>query len=327
MTTTHDRHATAHPTVTMRLVELACLAPSVHNTQPWRWRVRDNEVRLYADLDRQLRAQDPLGRDLVISCGAALHHYQFAARALGWDTEVQRGPTASDPTQLARVTLMRGPDATVSAEDIDVLRRRCTDRRRFTAWPVPAEQLDHLADEATRSGARAFVVSNMAARFRLELVVNRAAMYRHLDPVATEEQQAWVGRGRDDGVPLEVLPRDPEVLGRTSRFGAGVVEDARLPIMGGDGIIALGGEGDDTVSWIRTGEALSALWLEATRTGLSVVPLSQPVEVDITRHELREQVLDGAFVPHILVRIGWQPIGRSELPRTPRRALRDVLCP
>ncbi len=111
---------------------------------------------------------------------------------------------------------------------------------------------------------------------------------------------------------------------RTSRFDGGLLVDTRPEVESSDGLIVLGGEADDRLSWLRTGEALSALWIRATRTGLSVVPLSQPLEVPATRAEL-QALLHGTLEPHLLVRVGWQAIGRSELPSTPRRPVDQVL--
>lgn len=325
MTTSGGQPMPASARVAQRIVELACLAPSVHNTQPWSWRVDGATAELYADLTRLLSAEDPVGRNLTISCGAALHHFQFAARALGWSTDVQRLPESVDAMLLARVTLSRRPDATIAPADLSILRQRCTDRRRFTAWPVPAPRLERLVGEASAWGARGTIIDDVGDRFRVELIANRALTYRDLDPAALQEQQHWIGRHDADGIPLAVLPVEPDYLGRCSRFSAGVLEDTRLVINGGDGLIALGGDADDIATWLRTGEGLSALWLEATRMGLSVVPISQPMEVDATRRELRDAVMHGAFLPHLLLRVGWQAIGRSELPRTPRRPVCDVL--
>ena len=93
----------------------------------------------------------------------------------------------------------------------------------------------------------------------------------------------------------------------------------------GDGVILICGDDDSSVSWLRAGESLSALWLSAVRDGLSVVPLSQVVEVPETREALQHQVLGDLAVPLLLVRIGWPPISRSQLKPTPRRPLDDVL--
>jgi hypothetical protein len=148
-----------------------------------------------------------------------------------------------------------------------------------------------------------------------------------VDAVASDEQQRWVGDRRDDGVPLSVLPVYDDNDPMRSRFGSGMVEQTRTAVESGDGVIVLGGDGDDPGSWLLTGEALSALWLDATRAGLSVVPLSLPVEIDSVRDDLRKVVLNAGLHPHLMLRIGWQAIGRSQLPRTPRRPVSDVLRP
>lgn len=317
------------PEVARRLVELACLAPSVHNTQPWAWSFEDDRVLLYADRSRSLPLEDPDGRNLVVSCGTALHHFRFAARALGWDTEVRVLPEGPDSDLLAAITLMPGHPSPTPSDDVAVLRTRCTDRRRFTLWPVPDAQLDALAEEAQEWGCSALPVSDLSTRFRIELLTIRAHDLRAHDRAASAEQEAWVGRGGYDGIPREVLPGhdDGAVPHQTHqvRFDGGVVPESRTVVESGDGVIVLGGDHDGPADWLRTGEGLSALWLRATRAGLSVVPLSLPVEVEAVRLELKHFVVEDAFVPHMMVRIGWQAIGRSELPRTPRRPVAEVI--
>lgn len=315
----------APASIVERLVSLACLAPSVHNTQPWRWRYADGVLTLRADLRRRLPAEDPRGRDLTLSCGAALHHLQFAARALGWETSVVRLPPGAEETVLAEIRVLRAERAPVVPQDLALLRTRCTDRRRFTAWPVPAYRLDDLCRLAAPWGVAAAAIADDGARFRLELLANQALSDLELDPSRQAEQERWIGRPGSDGIPVALLPDDPDPLQARSRFRPGLLEDARMVLHGGDRVLALGGPYDDVAGWLRTGEAMSALWLAATREGLSVVPMSQPIEVESTRREIGRSVLRGAFEPHLLLRVGWQAIGRSALPRTPRRPLADVL--
>lgn len=315
----------APPAVVERLVSLACLAPSVHNTQPWLWRYDDGLLELRADLRRRLPAEDPRGRNLTISCGAALHHLQFAARALGWETSVDRLPGGLPETVLARVNVVRTAHHAIARGDIDLLRSRCTDRRRFTAWPVPDERLAEMCARAAQWGVRAEAVIRDAARFRLELLANRSLAFLEVEGRRLLEQDRWIDRDGPDGIPLDLLPDDPDPLHARSRFRPGVLEDTRLVIHGGERVIALGGEHDDVGGWLRTGEAMSDLWLEATRAGMSVVPMSQPVEVESTRREIERTVLTARFEPHLLLRVGWQAIGRRGLPRTPRRPVGEVL--
>jgi hypothetical protein len=310
-----------------RIVEVATRAPSIHNTQPWRWVATAGGLELHADRSRQLRAADPSARNLVLSCGAALHHALVAAAALGWDTDVDRVPERQSSGLLARIDLRPGVPSDTAAEDLRAIAERCTDRRRFTSWPVPDATLQHLARQAELRGTRAVPLLEVTDRFRTELLVGRAAETQATDAIVAAEQRTWVDHSTVDGVPSEVLPAERAMPGTLSRFPAGLVEDQGREVEGSDGLIVLCAGTDDPVSWLRAGEGLSALWLTATTQGLSVVPLSQVVEVAETRAALTEQVLGGLAHPFILVRIGWQAISRSHLSRTSRRPVEDVLEP
>ncbi|MDN4161630.1 Acg family FMN-binding oxidoreductase [Nocardioides abyssi] len=308
------------------LVGLACRAPSVHNTQPWLWRVDGSDeqpvVELYADTSRRLPAADPAGRNLLVSCGAALHHLRVGAAAHGWQPVVDRLPDVRRPDLLARVALRRGEVAETAARDLAAIAGRVTDRRRFTSWPVPDTRLEHLAATGSEEGATVVALLDLARRHRTELLFSRARTRQAEDRLLHAEQRAWVDHGARDGVPGALVP-----VGGGSRF-----EDAP-PVEAGveagvestDGVLMIGTADDAPLDHLRAGEALSALWLRATTDRLSVVPLSQVVEVPETRAALRHEVLDGGLHPQLVVRIGWQEIARSTLPRTPRRDLDDVL--
>ena len=104
------------------LIQLACRAPSVYNTQPWAWRIRPGGVALYADHERRLAATDPAGRNLLISCGTALHHLQVAARAVGLAPTVRRLPDPAAPALLAELEFAPGPVPPGAAAELTALR-------------------------------------------------------------------------------------------------------------------------------------------------------------------------------------------------------------
>ena len=309
------------------LVELACRAPSVHNTQPWAWRSTDDGLDLYADHSRGLGVSDPDGRNLVISCGAALHHAQVVAGAMGWAVTVTRIPDGPGSPRLAHLALTPSPISDDAGDVLLSVRERCTDRRRFTSWPVPDDLLHAFARTGGTWGAHLVPVVDATDRFRVDRLVERARALQARDQRVAGEQRAWVDHGPDDGVPLAVLP-SPDLsttVSTPNRFNAGLLDDPAPELESSDGVILICGYSDGPEDWLRSGEALSALWLRATLDGLSVVPLSQVIEVDETRHSLQHDVLGGLAVPHILVRLGWQELSRSELARTARRPLDEVL--
>ncbi|MCW2767801.1 MAG: hypothetical protein JWO11_3760 [Nocardioides sp.] len=311
------------------MVQVACLAPSVHNTQPWLWRIDGHTVELRADRDRQLPVADPAGRNLAISCGAALHHAQVAATAQGFATSVRRLPDEGDADLLAVIELSEGSLTLGSAADLRALEERCTDRRRFTSWPVPQERLENLASVNADGSAHVRPLTDVTSRFRTELLVSRAMTRQEADRRFAVEQRLWTDHSGVDGIPAGAIPPvDDFPRSSRGRFGHGLFPDAaQETVEASDGLVAVTTEEEGLLAWLMAGELLSRLWLEATKGGLSVVPLSQVIEVEQTRAELFHRVFAGLEVPQILVRIGWQQIGRSTLPRTPRRPLGEVLLP
>ena len=309
-----------------RLVSLAIRAPSVHNTQPWAWRIGPDSIDLYADQSRRLDAADPLGRNLVISCGAALHHLRLAASASGLLPEVARMPDPADPDLLARVRFTPAPRPRTAAADLRAIHERRTDRRRFTSWPVPAGRLNLLARAVDDDGGHAVPVTDATDRFRVDMLVARAHRLQERDDAIRAEAKHWTDRSAYEGLAADHLPARPTVPDALpNRFDDGLLPDDGQEVQSGDGVILVCGDEDSRASWLRAGESLSALWLSAVRDGLSVVPLSQVVEVTETREALQHQVLGGLAVPLLLVRVGWLPISRSQLEPTPRRPLDDVL--
>jgi nitroreductase len=308
-------------------VELATRAPSVHNTQPWRWQGTPHSLELYADRSRQLSVGDPDGRSMVISCGLALHHARVAADALGFIATVTRFPDPEQPDLLARLDLTPTAPSRHAPELLDAIDKRCTDRRRFTSWPVPDDRLTHLAAQASSQGARALPLTDVSERFHAELLINRAIDLQHDDRLVMREQQSWIDRSDGDGVPSRVLPVPGDVRSRRpSRFATGLIDDmGGREVEGPDGLIVFCAPNDDPAAWLTAGEGLSATWLAATMEGLSVVPISQVIEVEETRTGFQLEVLGGLARPLVVIRVGWQAISRSQLPRTPRRAVSEAL--
>src|ERR1044072_1771025 len=143
-------HTAPDPNIVFGAIDLANRAPSVHNTQPWRWLIGAESIHLMADETRRLPVIDPDGRHLLLSCGAALHHLRSALAALGWRTVVHRIPNPSDPTPLAAVEMHAHEPSEDDIALAGAIAQRHTDRRRFSSWPVPDGHLDLMVRRAGR---------------------------------------------------------------------------------------------------------------------------------------------------------------------------------
>jgi hypothetical protein len=272
---------------------------------------------------------DPARRDLLISCGAALHHLQVAAAGLGWSARVRRLPDASEERHSASIELR---PVRVSQEATDLLKAleaRRTDRRRLTSWPVPSDRLNGLASIGTAWGAQVLPVEGDATKAHLARLTDRARRIQERSPQYLAELTSWTHSAGRQGVPTSHLPEYASAgAGDASydRFPSGDLPDPVLePEPSQDAMLLVCTSSDDAISRVRAGETLSATWLHATQGGLSIVPLTQAIEVEETRRELRVDVLGDLAFPQMVLRVGWLPMSRRELPPTPRRPLDEVV--
>jgi nitroreductase len=324
--TTRPDHETVHGAIA-----LAVRAPSVHNTQPWRWLLGDSTVHLMADRTRELPATDPDGRDLLLSCGAALHHLRVALAALGWAGDVHRIPNPAEPDHLAALEPHRHNP---SEEDIALaaaIPLRHTDRRQFSSWPVPQGHLDLMIKRASWAGALLVPVTDSGLRRHLVNAISQAASTQAGDPEYAAELAGWTGRNRltDDGVLATSALAQPALHGDTRMrdFPHSTLTEPAENYDEDDGgeLLVLATPDDDPRSRLRAGEAASAALLTAAQLNLASCPLSQALEVADTRATIQKLILDDAAVPHLILRIGWVHTAAEPLPRSPRRALDEVI--
>ncbi|MET0765936.1 MAG: hypothetical protein ABWY29_13810 [Blastococcus sp.] len=325
----HTTHLDA--TTARAAVALANRAPSVHNTQPWRWRIGPNSIHLFVDPARTLPATDPGGRDLRISCGAALHHLRVALLAAGMGTRVHRLPDPAHSEHLAAVetgTAVPTPDDLAVARAIETRR---SDRRVFSTWPVPLEFIATMTHVAAREGAVLHVLERESERIAVARLVEVAAVEQALTPDLSQETAAWTGRTRHarEGVPAANVPAQRDGVVPVRPFAGAEQDQNVLGRDESDGTVlaVLATATDSPIDQLRAGEALSAVLLTATRLGLATDPVSQPLEVPVTRIELRRSLFGDAAEPQVLLRLGWAPISATPVPRTGRRPLQDTIDP
>jgi nitroreductase len=311
----------------LETLDLARLAPSIHNSQPWRWRLEPGAVRLYADLRRWLPVTDQDGRDLMLSCGAALHHLRVALAAYGIAATVHRMPDPDEPDLLAVLNLDPNAIAEPGLGSVEPIGRRRTDRRRFNPWPLPQQFLDQLVQCAAEQGAVLRAVADLPTRNKLVAAIAEAARVQAATPGYPEETTAWSARTTSpDGIPAANIPRsDQERAAVPMRDFRDGTLDQPADTEDGAVLLALGTSSDDRLSQLRAGEAMSAVLLRATELELATSPLSQPLEVADTRTTLREAVLHGTLSPQLILRVGWPPAGRAAVPPTPRRPLTELV--
>ena len=307
-------------------VRLATRAPSVHNTQPWRVRIGATNIQLYADETRWLAATDPQQRDLLVSCGAFLHHLQAALAGCGVEALVRRLPNPQQPQHLASLEL--GPHRPSDAElrRAGAIMHRRSDRRPFSNMPVPTRSLRDLTAAAREFDVVLQLVEGGRAVTALTEVLDDAARVQEKDTAYGTELALWTGRAlSSDGIPAANLlaPAGPEWNG-SRQFPAGQIELPTGTAPDGASFMVLGTNLDTRAARIRAGQALSNTLLRATELGLASCVFSQPLEVPFTWRRLRDDVLLGSASPQAVIRVGWSQTRRPLRP-TPRRSVDDIL--
>ncbi|MGO9745461.1 MAG: Acg family FMN-binding oxidoreductase [Mycobacterium sp.] len=314
--------------VIRKAVQLACRAPSVHNSQPWRWVTEDGIVHLFVDRHRAVPGTDSSGRETLISCGVVLDHLRVVMVAAGWESRITRFPDPHDPDHLASIEFV--PAAHVAGAQRDhaqaILQRR-TDRLPLglpTYWdlfePVlrgtlrdSVVMLDVLADEARPQLAKA---SQLTEDFR------RADASYHT------ELEWWTSPFvLTEGVPPRALASDTERhrvdVGR--EFPVRGHQDRRPEVKADwSKILVLSTPDDTRTDVLRCGEVLSAVLLECTTAFMATCTLTHLIELEESR-DLVRSMLDERGHPQVLIRAGMAPATEHPPVPTPRRPPDDVL--
>jgi hypothetical protein len=312
-------------------VHYAILAPSSHNTQPWRFIINGDELLVCADRTRSLANIDPFDRELIISCGAALLNLRVALAYFRLPVEITTFPQSSDPDIVARIVFpASGPILKDLAELFAAITKRTTNRGPFLREEVPIATVDRLKSAAASEGVDVKFVQTLAKRERVATLIAEADRRQFDDPRFRRELASWIhALRRNDGMPaasqgLRALTdaATPIVAMaiRTFDLGNGVAAAHEELARGSPLLVALSTPMDNDEGWLAAGLGLQRLLLVATNEGYSTSYLNQPIEVADLRTELAKELsIDG--YPQLLLRMGrGQPVSHS-----PRRPISDVL--
>jgi nitroreductase len=306
-------------------VQAAIAAPSIHNSQPWRFRIRDGGVDVFADWDRRLAVIDPSGRELLISIGAAVFNARLAMRQQARAPMLRLFPEPAEPDLVARVVPGRPvtPDGPLNLLAAAIPRRH-TNRRPFARSVIPVSVIEELIAAAATEGATLGVAGPVARGAILSLVRTAEQQLRR-QGIYRAELAEWTlaVHGRRDGVPpqafgpwdaLEALPlRDFGLTQPGLRRSSEYFEPYPT-------IVVLSTDGDTADRWLHAGQALQRVLLVATVRGLAATPMSQPLEIPALR-ELTTDTAAGRWA-QVILRLGY---AQPPTTPTPRRPLADVL--
>jgi nitroreductase len=323
------------PQIVSRVVAVASRAPSLHNTQPWTWRLHRDRLELRADRDRQLNVADPDGHSLRISCGAALALAELAFAGEGLLLHIERLPDPDQPDVLASFTEARSHECTAAErEELAAAARRYSERRPFPSRVIPDDLVVALRAAASGGGVHAHFPVREAEKVNLAVAVSWADWVERRDTAYMAELTRWLQAADPhvEGVPSSAIPHVPAAhprhtdiplrdfeVGFPGRVQLAADLDER-PL-----IAVLLSESDTPREQLAAGESMMRLMLQAERAGLASCPLSQAVDLVAFRARIRT-LMGWIGYPQMMLRIGYPPPGLppGRSPRRPVAAQLDV---
>jgi nitroreductase len=326
MSAEHAQLLTAHAHY---LIATAGRAASVHNSQPWRFRLAGDSVELWSDPGRKVGA-DAVGREMLISCGAALYGLRLGIRSLGYQPVVSLLPDHDQLRFLARVTVGKPtPMNALEHRLLAAVPHRHTHRGPFEPGPLPAGLLAGLQDDALMEGAELALVTDGLPLERLTRLTAAAARRGDSDPAARASVEQWTREADSaerDGIPASALVAEeasPAKPGRLQQrdfdLGRGIVTQAAAGAPAAATAILLT-HGDRRADWLHAGQALQRLLLHAASSWVFASLYTQPLENAITRDLIREQLsLPGH--PQIVLQLGRAVTSHA----TPRRSTEELI--
>lgn len=310
------------------LISAATRAPSGHNTQPWHFTAKDDEIVISPDYSRELPAVDGNRRELFISLGCAAENLCLQASVLGYAAEA----FLDGSSILLR---LQASEQTAADPLAAYINQRQTNRSMYNGSPIPESSLQTIPLQPSADGIKIHLFSRQSETFRLltEAVIqgNAAQM---ADPAFKTELLSWIRFNKkhaersNDGVSYAALgaPNLPRWLSEPIvklMLNAETQNKAdRKKIAASSHLALITSPADHTADWVATGRSLQRFLLRLTQQGIAHAYLNQPCEVPILRQQLQSELFpNGGEQPQLLLRLGYA----APLPFARRRPLHEVM--
>lgn len=331
-TTTQEGQKNALNVLIGHLIPSAILAASAHNTQPWKFKVGDNYVDIFVDWNRHLSVSDPSLRELYISLGCATANILVAARYWNYQPALSYFPDGEAKNKpAARITLTPAGSASGNgtADLFAAVGNRRTDRTIYDKQQLTREEKEAMP---TASHQSVILVEGKNAIQKIAALTEQATLRTLSRQDFKEELSHWVRNnwttqhdgmpGYAMGIPAPLSLLSP-VMVRLAPIHKQEGPKTREQMNSASAVAVMVSATDTSADWIKAGQNLEQVWLEATNAGLAAAPLVAAIEAgNDTRQELR-RIINTELYPQSILRIGHA--GHQLLRSSPRRTVAECL--
>lgn len=304
------------------LLRYAILAPSSHNTQPWKFAVSQDEIAIFINKDRWLQVADADKRELYTSVGCALENLLIAAEHFGYRHDVIYFPEPANQKLVAAIELLPNgkPSSFRGPELFEAIGSRHTNHKPYDPKPIPEDALNRLRACVVEPGISLHLADDIEVKRKADEMLNRADAILFADPAFRQELGFWIGEGAFG---------TPWLLAKLAQMAVSYLDVGKLVakkdsdlLMSSPMIGMLCSKENDRISQVKVGQVFERIYLTATALGIRLQPTSQMTEVPEIRAELMDLIPEKDTFPQQPFRLGY---GEAEKSRTPRRALEEVL--
>ncbi|MBN1191072.1 MAG: hypothetical protein JXA46_15050 [Dehalococcoidales bacterium] len=303
------------------LLGYAILAPSSHNSQPWKFSIQDNTVLIFTDNDQWLNVADTDRREMYISVGCALENLLIAAEHFGYGYTMEYFPKGNNGA-VAIVQLNPGGKGEQKRDSalFDMIPRRKTNHNLYDTKPIPETEMARLHACCREEGFRMFPTNEAGneseLRRRIDALITRADAIQLTDPLYKQELASWIGRGAF-GAPW-LMAKVTQVALTHLNISKGQSKKDSEMLLSSPALVALVSSTNDRKSQVIAGQISERIMLTAAQMGLAVHPMSQILEVPEIKAELTSLLPEKNVFPQHTFRLGY---AESEKGHTPRRPL------
>lgn len=315
-----------------RVIASAILAASAHNTQPWKFKVTGNTVDVFVDWDRHLTVSDPSLRELYISIGCAITNILVAARYSEYEPQLSYFPAGEGKKNpVARIVCNKTNHSSNSINTalFSAIANRRTDRNTYDKQPLTDKERQELP--ATNNKTVILLEDNDKIAEIAELT--EEATIRTLSRKDFKEELShWVRNnwtkqhdgmpGYAMGIPAPLSLISP-IMVRLAPIHKQEGPKTREQMNSSSAVAIIAHETDSLINWVKSGQTIEQIWLEATAAGLSVAPLVASVEAGEDTRSRLKQILGTNLLPQSILRLGHTD--HKPLRSSPRRTIEECL--
>lgn len=312
------------------IIEYGTKAPSGHNTQPWKFLVKENEIQIHPDFDRELPIVDPDNHALYISLGCAAENMLLAAKHFGYECTVN---VVTNDKNISFIKLLLNQTGSVERDNLfDYINIRQSTRNLYTNDKVSSSNIAALQESFNFKGIEILMFTTAEEIEKLETFIIEGSNRQFQNKDFVKELVSWIRFSKKevaqkrDGIwqGSMGMPGVGRTLGNIimKKFVSASSEAKRWKkqIEASAGFALFTVEKNDVAHWVLLGRAFQRFGLTATQLNISHAHVNMPCEEIQVRNKMAKQFeLTGH--PLLLIRFGYS----KKMPYSYRRPLADVL--